>query len=98
MMKKIAFTLLFSSVVFSSAFAQEIASDFKIEGNQRLENNTIISYLPFSKGETLGPNDINKAIKALYKTGFFDDVQVDLTDKVLFVKVVERPVISAISF
>ena len=98
MMKKIAFTLLFSSVVFSSAFAQEIASDFKIEGNQRLENNTIISYLPFSKGETLGPNDINKAIKALYKTGFFDDVQVDLTDNVLFVKVVERPVISAISF
>ena len=94
--KIIAFLILiFSSV---SVYAGTVIDGFKIEGNQRLEDSTILSYLPFEKGSEISNSDINKALKVLYKTGFFDDVQVDLKDQTVFIKVKERPIVSSISF
>ena len=68
MIKKIIFPLFFFSFFCHCAFAKEIVSDFKIQGNQRLENNTIISYLPFKKGDEVELQKIDDALKVLYKT------------------------------
>ena len=98
MTKKIV--AIFLMLIFStgSLFAGTIVDDFEVEGNQRLEKNTILSYLPFEKGDEISNSDINKALKALYKTGFFDDVQVDLDGQTVRIKLKERPIISSISF
>ena len=72
--------------------------DFKVEGNQRLEKSAVLSYLPFEEGDEISDADLNKALKALYKTGFFDDVQVDLDGQTVHIKLKERPIISSISF
>ena len=94
--KIIAFLLVLS--LSGPLFAGTVVDDFKVEGNQRLEKNTILSYLPFEKGDEISDSDLNKALKALYKTGFFDDVQVDLQDQTVYIKLKERPIISSISF
>ena len=98
MTKKIV--AIFLMLIFStgSLFAGTIVDDFEVEGNQRLEKGTVLSYLPFEKGDEVSDADLNKALKALYKTGFFDDVQVDLKEQTIYIKLKERPIISSISF
>ncbi len=82
----------------SFALAQTVVEGFTVKGNQRLEDATILSYLPFEKGDKVSNSDVNNALKALYKTGFFNDVQVELKGQNVYVEVQERPIISSISF
>ena len=98
MMKKTALVLLLSTFLTTSVSAGVVVDNFKVSGNQRLEKETILSYLPFEKGDEVSSSDMNNALKQLYKTGFFEDVNVDLNGKTVEIKVVERPVISSIVF
>ncbi|MBO5997602.1 MAG: outer membrane protein assembly factor BamA [Alphaproteobacteria bacterium] len=98
MKKKILIVFFMLFFFGASVFAGTVVDDFKVEGNQRLEQSAILSYLPFEKGDEVSDSDMNKALKALYKTGFFDDVQVDLKGQTVHIKVKERPIISSISF
>src|SRR6202163_579761 len=49
--------------------------DIKIEGLQRVSEGTVYNYLPVNIGDHLTPARVREAIKALYQTGFFRDVQ-----------------------
>ena len=98
MKKKIIAVFLFVFLLSGQLLAGTVVDGFEVKGNQRLEKNTILSYLPFEKGDEISNSDINKALKALYKTGFFDDVQVDLDGQTVRIKLKERPIISSISF
>ena len=98
MIKKTALTLFLTTALAASVFADVVIEDFKVSGNQRLEKETILSYLPFKKGDKVSSADINQALKTLYKTGFFEDVQVDLKNDEVIIQVNERPIISSISF
>jgi outer membrane protein insertion porin family len=72
--------------------------DIRIEGIQRTEAGTVFSYLPVKVGDTFTDEKGSEAIKALYATGFFKDVRVDVEGKVLVVMVEERPAIASVSF
>ena len=72
--------------------------DIRVEGIQRTEAGTIFSYLPVRVGETYNDEKGAAAIKALYATGFFKDVRIEVEGDVLVVIVEERPAIAGVDF
>ncbi|WP_420475063.1 outer membrane protein assembly factor BamA [Noviherbaspirillum sp. ST9] len=72
--------------------------DIRVEGIQRTEAGTVFSYLPVRVGETYNDEKGAAAIKALYATGFFKDVRLEVEGNVLVVSVEERPAIAAVDF
>ncbi len=82
----------------NSAFALEpfIVKDISVEGLQRTEAGTVFTYLPVKVGEMMNDELATQAIKALYGTGFFKDVRIEVEDEVLIVTVQERASIAKI--
>lgn len=72
-------------------------SDIRIEGLQRISAGTVFTYLPVERGDTLDSASAADAIRALYATGFFEDVRLDRQGDILVVTVVERPAINKLT-
>jgi len=70
--------------------------DVRVEGLSRIEPGTVFSYLPVKVGDQVSQDTIAAAVRALFATGFFKDVQVLLEGQVLVVIVEERPAIGAL--
>jgi outer membrane protein insertion porin family len=68
--------------------------DIRIEGLQRISEGTVFNYLPVNIGDTLDGARIGEAMRALYTTGFFRDVELRRDGNILLVVVVERPSIA----
>ncbi len=79
------------------ADAPFVVKDIRVEGIQRTEAGTVFSYLPVKVGETMTDEKTTAAVKALYATGFFKDVRLEVRDGVLIVTVEERPSIATIT-
>ena len=95
---KLLLSGLIAAVIASgSAFAEKI-SKIEYEGCERVESETISSYLPVQVGDEYDSDVINEALKALHSTGFFEKVDMDMHGSVLVVKVKEYPIINKISF
>lgn len=75
-----------------------VVKDIRVEGAQRTEAGTIFSYLPIRVGDTFNDEKSIAAIKALYATGFFKDVQIDVQGNVLVVVLEERPSVALVEF
>lgn len=80
------------------AFQPFTVKDIRVEGIQRTEAGTVFSYLPVKVGDTLNDEKAAQAIKALFATGFFRDVRIDVEGEVMVVVLQERPAISALNF
>ena len=79
------------------AYAETIAQ-IRIEGNQRVEEETVLSYLQFSRGEEFDPEKIDESIKVLFQTGLFADVQMFQRGNTLVIKLEENPLINQVNF
>ena len=80
-----------------SAFGQEfVVRDIRVEGVQRTEAGTVFSYLPIRVGDRFDPERGTQAIRALYASGLFKDVKLEVDGDVLVVIVDERPAVSAV--
>ena len=71
-------------------------SEIEIVGNQRIETETIESYISLSKGQNFEADEINSAYQRVLKSGLFESVTFDENDGVLKVTVVEYPTINRI--
>jgi outer membrane protein assembly factor BamA len=80
------------------AFDPFVVKDIRVEGIQRIEAGTIFSYLPVKVGETFTDEKATQAIRALFATGFFRDVRIEVENNVLIVVLEERPAIASITF
>ena len=82
----------------ASAIAIEpfVVKDIRVEGIQRTEAGTVFSYLPVKVGDMLDDEHAAAAIRALFATGFFKDVRLEMQQGVLIVLVHERPSIASI--
>jgi outer membrane protein insertion porin family len=69
-------------------------SEIRAEGLKRLDIGTVLSYLPLSPGDVLNEQTSSQAIRSLYGSGLFQDVELDRDGTVLVVRVTERPSIS----
>ena len=101
----VAGLLLGGFVAFAAALgvparAQTVltASSIVVEGNRRVEADTIRSYFKVAPGERLDAAKIDAALKALYGTGLFQDVRISQSGGKLIVTVVEASVINKIAF
>jgi outer membrane protein insertion porin family len=72
-------------------------SDIRIDGLQRISAGTVFTYLPIERGDTIDQSRAAEAIRALYKTSFFEDVRLDRQDNILVVTVTERPAINKLT-
>ena len=81
---------------FSSHLSAEIAKDLVISGNKRISNETIKVYGDIILNKDLSARDLDKILKNLYSTEFFEDVNVELSNNKLKINVTEYPVINQI--
>lgn len=77
--------------------ADFVVEDIRLEGLQRISAGTVFSYLPVKVGQHMDDTKSAEAIRALYQTGFFKDVQLQRDGKVLVVVLNERPAIAEIN-
>ena len=96
-MKRIAALVLLACLT-AQTYAMDPfkASDIRIDGLQRISAGTVFTYLPIEKGDTVTSERVQQAVRALYKTGFFTDVQLSRQGDILVIAVKERPAISKI--
>jgi outer membrane protein insertion porin family len=70
----------------------------RIEGIQRIEPETVRSYLLLQAGDPWDPERVDRSLKALFATGLFADVKLTREGNALVVRVVENPIINRIAF
>src|ERR1700683_1351402 len=71
-------------------------SNIRIQGLQRISEGTVYNYLPVNIGDHLNPQRVREAMRALYATGFFRDVELRREGNVLIVAVAERPSLESV--
>src|SRR6186713_632864 len=90
------------AVAAAGAWAQDFApftiKDIRVEGLQRTEPGTVFSYLLIKVGEDLDRDTDRAALRAVYATGFFQDVRREVEGDVLVVFVQERPGVASVDF
>jgi len=95
-MRKIIFlTQILLFLLINSVYAEKIEKIF-ISGNERISNETIIIFGEINLDEDFNENKLNLILKKLYKTNFFEDVKLNITNNTLNVLVSENPIIQSI--
>ena len=89
--------LAFAPGVKAQNFEPFRVQDIRIDGLQRIAPGTVFTYLAIEKGDTVDRGAAANAIRALFKTGFFSDVEIDRQGDILVVKVTERPAIDKLT-
>jgi outer membrane protein insertion porin family len=75
-----------------------VIQSIKVEGNQRIEEGTIMSYLLVQPGDAFDADRIDRSLKTLYATGLFQDVRLGRVGDTLVVRVVENPIVNRVAF
>jgi outer membrane protein insertion porin family len=75
-----------------------VISSIVVEGNRRVEPETVRSYLTFSSGDTYDPAEVNQSLKTLFATGLFQDVRIRRQGSTIIVIVVENPIVNRVAF
>jgi len=102
-MRKIHFWALAALLAAPVVHAQQVApaetrftvGDIRVEGLQRVSEGTVYNYLPVNIGDELTPQRSREALRALYATGFFRNVELRRDGSTLIIDVRERPSIES---
>ena len=92
---------LFIAVYGQTVNAQTVDNglrDIRVEGAQRIEADTVRSYMGMRAGDPVTASTLDKALKALFGTGLFADVNIRRDGQDVVVRVVENPIINRIAF
>ncbi len=94
--------LALSAIAFAPAiaYAQQggVIRDIRVEGTQRIEPGTVLSYMTLKPGDAFDPAQEDASLKALFSTGLFADVTFRRDGGTLIVLVAENPIINKIAF
>ncbi len=80
------------------AQSAEVIQNIVVKGTQRIDPDTVKSYLLVQPGDAFDPGKIDRSLKSLFTTGLFADVSLRRQGGTLIVTVVENPVINRIAF
>ena len=82
------------------AQAQRIMQHIAVSGTQRVENATVLTYISLREGDAYDPAQIDEALKTLYATGLFQNVDMafDAPSATLRIRVVENPIVNQVVF
>ena len=91
------YALLLCAVFMPLEAAEEfIIQDIRVEGLERITPGTVFNYLPMRVGDRFDDSRSSEAVRALFRTGFFDDVRLERDGNVLVFLFKERPAIGSI--
>jgi outer membrane protein insertion porin family len=93
-----AFLVLLFALLPLVANAQGTVGDIRIEGAERIEQATILSYLDIRPGDPMNQATLDRSLKSLFATGLFADVNLRQEGSTLVVNVTENPIINQIAF
>ena len=93
-MKKLLIILCF--VIFSTSINAEIVKKVLINNNDRISDETIITYGQIEIGKNYNANDINEILKNLYSTDFFKNVSLKMENETLIINVQENKIIQSV--
>ena len=88
--------LAFAATLSAQAATPFQAEDIRVDGLQRVSSGSVFDALSLQPGDRVTDADISAATRALFETGFFDQVEVRADGKVLVIEVTERPAVSRI--
>ncbi len=88
-----------SQPFLTPAYAESFSfSNVVIEGNERVDNATIIAYAGISRGEAVSAAILNDAYQRIVNSGLFESVEIDPQGSTLVIRVKEYPIVNVISF
>ena len=94
----LALVLALSFAPFGRAQDAFVIEDIRLEGLERIAPGTVFNYLPLQIGDEMDSARSAEAIRALFQTGFFEDVRLERLGATLMVTLVERPSIASVDF
>ena len=86
------------TILFTVSAYGETIDKIVIQGNERIESNTIKSYINITAGVSFNNDNIDTSLKKLYASNLFQKVNISVKGKTLFIKVVENPKINLVVF
>ena len=96
-MKRLLLPAVLSALMIAEVHAESFTiSDIRVNGLQRVSAGSLFGALPLNVGEAADDRTLTEATRELFKTGFFQDIQLGRDGNVLVITVVERPSISSI--
>ena len=95
---KLPLTYFFLLFLLSSNANSVILTNINVDGNDRISNETIKMFSNVKIGDDLSENDLNKILKKLYETNYFEDVSIKLIEGNLYISVKENPIIENINY
>ncbi|MBP5352213.1 MAG: outer membrane protein assembly factor BamA [Alphaproteobacteria bacterium] len=99
MKKTIYVGLLTSMIAFQAHAANYNIKKIEVDGLQRVEKATVLSYLTLQNNTTVSQEELERAFQSLYNTGLFSDINFDTTTaNVLKINVKENPIIGKRAF
>lgn len=96
-LKFISLLLGVSTLAIGIAQAESVRA-IKVTGNKRIEAATVLSYIPIKPNQEYDQGDLNQALKDLYNTGYFSDVQMNRQGDILVIEVIENAIINQVAF
>ena len=97
-LKLLIFYLFFIFFYLNNSVSADIVKNIEIEGNERISSETILMFSDISINDEVDSLKINKILKNLYDSNFFEDISINIIDNNLLIKVVELPIIQNILF
>ena len=94
--KDILYLIIIFFIIFTNSTSANIYKDIVVSGNQRLSIETIIMFSGLEPNINLDNQELNKAIKKLYKTNYFNDIKILPEGEVIKIEVFENPIIQSI--
>ena len=95
---KFYINIIFFILLFNFQASSEVIEKFKINGNQRISDNTVILFSKVNIGQDIKNDDLNLILRDLYNTKYFENVSLLIKNNVLNIFVKEYPIIQKINY
>ncbi len=95
---KIIFKSIIILLFITISANSEIIKEIKVSGNKRVSSETIKIFSEINVNKDLSTNQLNDVVKKLYSTNFFSNVEINVKKNILYISVVENPVIQTLKF
>lgn len=95
---KIIFKSILIIFIITISANSEIIKEIKVNGNKRVSSATIKIFSEIEVNSDLSVNQLNDVVKKLYSTNFFNNVELIVEKNILYISVIENPLIQTLTF
>ena len=97
-LQKLITLIILYNLIFIGVLKSEVIEQIRINGNDRISNETIIMFSQISINDNIEKSKLNEILKDLYDTNFFEDVSVSFKNGIIEINIKENPIIQNISY